>query len=79
MIFGGSLLDSAMEILRETRQNIFDGIELEEAFFGGRLDDVAFLARLYDLTSMPSGVSETLCMRLSPCEFDGSLVEPFWI
>ncbi|MFT6118073.1 MAG: large conductance mechanosensitive channel [Yoonia sp.] len=25
------------------------------------------------------GVSETLCMRLSPCEFDGSLVEPFWI
>ncbi len=41
-------------IKRQIRQNIFDGIELEEAYFGGRLDDVAFLARLYDLTSMPS-------------------------
>ncbi len=26
-----------------------------------------------------SGVSETLCMRLSPCRFDGSFVEPFWV
>ncbi|MBT4986300.1 MAG: hypothetical protein HOM87_00705 [Proteobacteria bacterium] len=25
------------------------------------------------------GVSETLCMRLSPCRFDGSFVEPFWV
>jgi hypothetical protein len=25
------------------------------------------------------GVSETLCMRLSPCSFDGSSVEPFWV
>ena len=25
------------------------------------------------------GVSETLCMRVSPCGFDGSFVEPFWI
>ena len=25
------------------------------------------------------GVSETLCMRLSPCGFDGSFVEPFWV
>ena len=25
------------------------------------------------------GVSETLCMRLSPCRFDGSSVEPFWV
>ncbi len=25
------------------------------------------------------GVSETLCMRLSPCEFGGSFVEPFWV
>jgi uncharacterized membrane protein len=25
------------------------------------------------------GVSETLCMRLSPCSFDGSLIEPFWV
>ena len=26
-----------------------------------------------------SGVSETLCMRVVPCEFHGSFVEPFWI
>ena len=26
-----------------------------------------------------AGVSETLCMRLSPCAFDGSFVEPFWV
>ena len=25
------------------------------------------------------GVSETLCMSVSPCGFDGSFVEPFWI
>ena len=25
------------------------------------------------------GVSETLCMRLSPCRFDGSSIEPFWV
>jgi hypothetical protein len=25
------------------------------------------------------GVSETLCMRLSPCGSDGSFIEPFWI
>jgi hypothetical protein len=25
------------------------------------------------------GVSETLCMRVSPCSFDGSSVEPFWV
>ena len=28
---------------------------------------------------MVLGVSETLCMRVSPCGFDGSFVEPFWI
>jgi hypothetical protein len=25
------------------------------------------------------GVSEALCIRLSPCGFDGSSVEPFWV
>ena len=25
------------------------------------------------------GVSETLCMRLSPCGFDGLFIEPFWV
>jgi len=26
-----------------------------------------------------AGVSETLCMRLSPCGFDGSFIEPFGV
>ena len=25
------------------------------------------------------GVSETLCIRLSPCGFDRSFIEPFWV
>ena len=25
------------------------------------------------------GVSETLCMRFSPCGLDGSFIEPFWV
>ena len=29
--------------------------------------------------SKEAGVSETLCMRASPCKFGGSFVEPFWI
>ena len=30
-------------------------------------------------TTEDKGVSETLCMRVVPCEFHGSFVEPFWI
>ena len=26
-----------------------------------------------------AGVSETLCMSFSPCGFDGSFIEPFWV
>lgn len=36
------------------RQNIFDGIRLEGIFWGGKLDDVDFLSRIFDLKSMPS-------------------------
>ena len=34
---------------------------------------------LDDHVPQDRGVSETLCMRLSPCEFVGSFVEPFWV
>ncbi len=37
-----------------TRRNIFDGIRLMNIDWCGRLDDVAFLSRLFDLKSMPS-------------------------
>lgn len=43
-----------IKIGRLIRRNIFDGIELEDVYFGGRLDDVAFLSRLYDLEKLPS-------------------------
>lgn len=36
------------------RQNIFDGIRLEGIFWAGKLDDVDFLSRLFDLESLPS-------------------------
>lgn len=39
---------------RDIRRNIFDGIELEEIYFGGRMDSIEFLSRLYDLNEMQS-------------------------
>lgn len=39
---------------RQVRQNIFDGLRLEDTSWKGRLDDVEFLSRLYDLGSLPS-------------------------
>ena len=39
---------------------------------------VSYLAQFTGLRT-DAGVSETLCMRLSPCDFDGSFIEPFWI
>ena len=38
-------------------------------------DEVAEAAAI----PLKQGVSETLCMRVGPCEFHGSFVEPFWI
>ena len=37
------------------------------------------VGRLMGENGIKMGVSETLCMRLSPCSFDGSSVEPFWV
>lgn len=54
MICGAELMPEKNEISRKIRLNIFDGIEMENVYFGGRLDEVAFLSRLYDLTEMPS-------------------------
>jgi hypothetical protein len=41
------------------------------------LDDL--VAEMGDDDNFGKGVSETLCMRLSPCSFDGSFIEPFWV
>ncbi|SFS98514.1 Abortive infection C-terminus [Sulfitobacter marinus] len=42
------------EIGREVRQNIFDAIDLEDVYYGGRLSDTDFLSRLFDLDALPS-------------------------
>lgn len=42
------------EITKTVRLNIFDALRLEKIYFGGALDDIDFLSRLYDLKSMPS-------------------------
>ncbi len=42
------------KISQITRRDIFDAIQIESIDWAGRLDETAFLSRLYDLESMPS-------------------------
>jgi len=42
------------EIQRLTRNNIFDVIRLKTIDFSGRMNDLEFLRRLYDLDQLPS-------------------------
>lgn len=41
-------------VSREIRQNIIDGLNLEKVVWSGRLEEVEFLQRLFDLQSLPS-------------------------
>lgn len=41
-------------IRRQTRQNIIDGLRIEQVSWSGKLVEVDFLARIYDLQSLPS-------------------------
>lgn len=43
-----------MSISEVTRRNIFDHLEIEKVNWSGRLDDVAFLSRIFDLNKMRS-------------------------
>lgn len=45
----------ANDISRVVRQNIFDGLRIDGVVWSGRLEEVEFLERLYDLTTLPSG------------------------
>ncbi len=45
------------DVSRATRQNIIDGLKIDQVAWSGRLEDVEFLQRLYDLESLPSGDS----------------------
>ena len=49
--------DTDQGVSREIRQNIIDGLKLEDVRWSGRLDEVEFLQRLFDLQAMPSGDS----------------------
>jgi len=40
---------------RKTRQNIFDGFRIDKVVWSGRIDEVEFLERLFELKSLPSG------------------------
>ena len=42
------------DISRVTRQNIFDGLRIDSVVWSGKLEEVEFLERLYDLRSLPS-------------------------
>lgn len=42
------------EISRVTRQNIVDGLRIDNVIWSGRLEEVEFLERIYDLQSLPS-------------------------
>jgi AbiJ-like protein/abortive infection Abi-like protein len=45
---------SKSDVSRATRQNIIDGLKIDQVAWSGRLEDVEFLQRLYDLESLPS-------------------------
>lgn len=45
---------SQSELPKKVRQNILDGLRLDDVDWSGRLNDVEFLSRLYDLEEMPS-------------------------
>ena len=41
-------------IKRENKRNILDHFEMEKIHFAGRMDDLTFLSRLYDLKKLPT-------------------------
>lgn len=43
-----------IRIRRQARQNIFDGLLIDKVDWSGALNDVDFLARIFDLSSLPS-------------------------
>jgi hypothetical protein len=45
---------SSGDIPRVTRQNIFDGMRIDNVTWSGKLDEVEFLQRIYDLKALPS-------------------------
>jgi hypothetical protein len=51
---GTRLCKNESQISEITRRNIADGLALKQVHWAGRFEEQQFLARLYDLTEMPS-------------------------
>ena len=49
-----SIVPQASEVTEATRRSIFDAIQMGDAKWYGRLDDIDFLARIFDLDSLLS-------------------------
>jgi hypothetical protein len=47
--------DTDQGVSREIRQNVIDGLKLDNVSWSGKLEEVEFLERLFDLQAMPSG------------------------
>lgn len=45
---------SSVDLSEATRRNIIDGLKIEKIQWSGHLDEVEFLARLFDLKNLPS-------------------------
>lgn len=54
LAFEGQTARPNSRIRRQTRANIIDGLRIDTVAWSGKLDDVDFLARLYDLQALPS-------------------------
>ena len=50
----GALPRPNARIRRKTRQNIIDGLRIDNVPWSGKLDDIDFLARIFDLDALPS-------------------------
>lgn len=50
----GVVAKPSVRIRRQTRLNIIDGLRIEKVRWCGNLDEVDFLARIYDLQALPS-------------------------
>ncbi len=46
--------ENSDSVSRETRRNIFDGLKLDKVCWSGRLEEVEFLQRLFELETLPS-------------------------
>lgn len=50
----GAVAQPNTPVRRQTRVNIIDGLRIDNVTWSGKLDDVDFLARIYDLQALPS-------------------------